>query len=65
MLLILRMIIEMPCSAELGKESSKKHNSSWATGHLRLMKMDNRVSSSLVAMEVALDLVMGLMAIGN
>ena len=65
MLLILRMIIEMPCSVELGKESSKKHNSRWATGHLRLMKMDNRVSSSLVVMKVVLDLAMGHMAIGN
>ena len=65
MLSMLRMIIEMPCSAELGKESSKKHSSKWATAHLRLMKKGNRVRSGLVVMEVVLDLAMGLMAIGN
>ena len=65
MLSILRMVIEMPCSAELGKESSKRHNSRWATAHLRLMKKGNRVRSDLVVMGVVLDLAMELMAIGN
>lgn len=55
----------MRCSAEPGKESSKKHNSRWATAPPRLMKMDNQVRGSLVVMEVVLDLAMGLMAIGN
>ncbi len=62
---MLRMIIEMPCSAGPGKESNKKHNSKWATGLPRLMKMDNRVRGSLVVMEVVLDLVLGPMAIDN
>ena len=65
MLLMLRMITEMPCSAELGKESSRKHNSRWATGLPRLMKKEDRVRGSLVVLEPILDLAMGLMAIGN